>query len=84
MVVAIADPGGCSKLGDGWIEPKEFVGKTVVGAASDRGASEWSFRVPGGKPSVQLTHDNMPTTFFKSESVNSGSGLAFDFILDVS
>jgi hypothetical protein len=83
-VIALDSQDGCAKLGDGWIEPKEFVGKTIVGAASDRGATEWSFRVPGGKPSIQLTHDNMPTMFFKSESVNTGSGGALDFILDAS
>jgi hypothetical protein len=57
-IVAVSDPDGCMKLGEGWADAN-LGGKFVVGATPGV-QSKWPFNAEGGTEAITIQGKNIP------------------------
>ncbi|TPM56494.1 hypothetical protein FJ959_15660 [Mesorhizobium sp. B2-2-4] len=69
-IVAMNDPGGCTKLGEGWADA-HLDGKFIQGANSE------TFRKTGGAPTYVLAGENIPEINLIWRHLNSGEVSGF-------
>lgn len=81
-IIAFDDPGTCAKLGSGWADGTDFVGKTLVGAGSSD--PRWAYRKSGGSVNTTINAANIPPLYLGYHTAQSGPGVTLSLVEQLS